>query len=165
MKLIYTPPEPHKPIYRTETDETIIATLQRKGYVEAPPDPAPPPPTVEELRNYLAMRRWEEETKGCEATVTNGTITIKTDAESQGKLTGLLVIVSGSPTIEVDWKGADGNFTHITAADVPVMATAVFTHVQTCFVREAQILVLLAEVAEEDREAFRENVIVPFWPT
>jgi len=33
----------HQGVTRHETDETIIATLLRKGWVEAPPDPVPEP--------------------------------------------------------------------------------------------------------------------------
>lgn len=33
----------HQGVTRKETDETVIATLLRKGWVEAPPDPEPEP--------------------------------------------------------------------------------------------------------------------------
>lgn len=117
----------------------------------------------ETLKARIAMRRWEQESAGCEVTLAGEpTFRIKTDAESQGKLTGLLVVASAQP-VAVSWKGADCAFHSITNADVPVMVAAVFGHVQACFAREAALLETLAATVPEGRPAFI-AVIDQFWP-
>lgn len=117
----------------------------------------------ETLKARIAMRRWEQESSGCEVTLGElPAFRIKTDPESQSKLTGLLVVSSAQP-VAVSWKDADGAFHAITNADVPVMVAAVFGHVQACFDREAALLETLAATASEDRPAFI-AVIDQFWP-
>lgn len=119
------------------------------------------PPTKESLRERIAQRRWEEETKGVTVDLGAGrSLPLMTDATSQAKLTGLMVVASAQP-IAVSWKGSDGSFLDITNADVPAMVGAVFSHVQVCFAREAELLEALA--AAEDTAAFAE-IVDAFWP-
>jgi hypothetical protein len=119
------------------------------------------PPTKEALKQRIAWRRWEEESGGAQVTLANNdTFTIKTDAESQSKLTGLLVVSSAQP-VSVQWKDAAGEFHTLGNADVLVMVSAVFSHVQACFAREAELLVQLESTT--DTAAFS-TVVEAFWP-
>lgn len=119
------------------------------------------PPTKEALKQRIAWRRWEVESGGAQVTLANGdTFTIKTDAESQSKLTGLLVVASAQP-VSVKWKDAAGEFHTIGNADVLAMVAAVFSHVQACFAREAELLAQLE--ATTDTAAFS-AVVEAFWP-
>jgi len=121
------------------------------------------PPTIESLKSQIAQRRWEEESKGTTVDFGDGRVlSVMTDSTSQSKLTGLLVVASSQP-IAVKWKGSNGMFLAISNPDVLKMATAVFTHVQTCFGRESQLLDLLDAVPEDGRVAFQ-SVINQFWP-
>lgn len=118
------------------------------------------PPTKEALKQRIAWRRWEVESGGAQVTLNGETWTIKSDPESQAKLTGLLVIASSHP-ISVKWKDASGVFHNISNADVPVMVGAVFSWVQACFDREAELLAQLE--ATTDTAAFV-STIEAFWP-
>lgn len=118
----------------------------------------------ETLRGRIAMRRWEEETKGVTVDLGGGRkLPVMTDATSQAKLTGLMVIASAQP-IALQWKGSDGAFLDITNADVPLMAGAVFAHVQACFGREAALVAALESVATVDERAAFVPVVEQFWP-
>lgn len=118
------------------------------------------PPTKEALKARIAWRRWEEESTGAPVTLNGETWTIKSDPESQAKLTGLLVVASAQP-ISVKWKDSAGSFHDITNADVSVMVGSVFGHVQSCFAREADLLAALE--AATDTKAFA-SVVDAFWP-
>lgn len=120
----------------------------------------------ETLTHLIASRRWEEESAGTDAKLADGrTVRVMTDATSQSKLTGLLVVASAQP-ISVQWKCADGTFASLTSADVPLMAGAVFAHVQKCFAREAELLATLATIepdASNERRVFA-DAAKQFWP-
>lgn len=119
------------------------------------------PPTKEALKSRIAWRRWEVESGGAQVTLANAdTFTIKTDAESQSKLTGLLVVASSQPVF-VQWKDAAGEFHTLGNADVLAMVSAVFSHVQACFAREAELLAQLESTT--DTAAFS-AVVEAFWP-
>lgn len=118
------------------------------------------PPTKEALKSRIAWRRWEEESAGAPVTLNGETWTIKSDPESQAKLTGLLVVASAQP-IAVKWKDSAGAFHDITNADVPTMVGAVFSHVQACFAREAE---LLAELESTTDTASFSATVDAFWP-
>jgi hypothetical protein len=139
----------HAAIEKIDTDKAAAAIAA-----------AAMPPTKESLKALIANRRWEEETKGTVVDFGAGrTLPIMTDATSQSKLTGLLVIASAQP-VAVKWKGSDGSFLEINNADVLVMAGTVFAYVQACFMREAALLDLL--VATNDTETFKAT-IETFW--
>jgi hypothetical protein len=86
----------------------------------------------EQLLARVSWRRWEVETGGVVVPLSGGrSVHLATDATSQGKLTGLLLIASSQP-VSVNWKGSDGVFTIIDNADVMAMASAAFGHVSFC---------------------------------
>jgi len=91
------------------------------------------------VRELIAAARYEAEIAGVDVSVTNGTVRLATDPVSQGKLTALLVWAERNPMLSVEWKGADGVFVEISAADVRAMANAVFAHVQQQFRNEARL--------------------------
>ena len=141
----------------------LVAQIEQLDAAKAAADEAAraAPPTKATLTERIAFRRWEEESKGVVVDFGNGrSLAVMTDATSQAKLTGLLVIASAQP-IAVSWKGSDGTFLNITNADVPQMAGTVFAHVQACFARESQLVTELESV--EDTAAFAE-VVDLFWP-
>ena len=118
------------------------------------------PDARERLAARIAERRWEEETRGVTVDLGQGrTVDVATDNTSQSKLTGLLVVASGRP-INLGWKGQNGRFVAIDNQDVGVMATAVFSHVQSCFAREAELLAGLEHT--QNLPAF-EAAVEAFW--
>jgi hypothetical protein len=60
---------------------------------------------------------------------------IKTDPESQAKVSGALLAVMRNPAAEIDWKGANG-WVRIGKTEIEFIADAVAQHVQACFSAE-----------------------------
>jgi len=79
----------------------------------------------------LAAYRFQKETAGI---VING-MTIKTDVDSQAKLTGAWSFSQLNPAVLIDWK-AESGWIQIDAATIAAIAGAVATHVQACFSTE-----------------------------
>ena len=95
-----------------------------------------------ELTAQLAERRWLAETAG----TTVGGLTIQTDRESRGSLTGAAVradmAIRDVEPYSVRWKTA-GGFVDLEAAAVIAAAKAAEAHVRACFVREADLLEMI----------------------
>ena len=83
----------------------------------------------------LAAFRYDKETSG----LTIGADTIRTDRESQAQLNGAYTGLKDGFSSTVSWKDASGNFVTINFAQISPIATAVFSHVQRCFLRENQL--------------------------
>ena len=79
----------------------------------------------------IAAYRYQKETAGI---VING-MTIKTDVDSQAKLTGAWSFSQLNPAILIDWK-AESGWIQIDAATIAAIAGAVAAHVQSCFSTE-----------------------------
>ena len=78
----------------------------------------------------LADRRWEAETGG----VMVGGALIRTDATSQGKITGAVSLFQADPTLAaIDWEAQPGVFVALDAATMTAIGIAVGRHVQACF--------------------------------
>jgi hypothetical protein len=88
-----------------------------------------------ELKANVANARWEKETAGFD--LGNGTI-IRTDAESQAKISGAYNFMQLKNNAEIDWKGANG-WMKLKKADIEAVATAVAEYVQACFSKEKQL--------------------------
>ena len=107
-------------------------------------------PTFEDLRNRkyreIAQARYNAEIAG----VTINGVSIKTDRESQGLITGAALKAMQDNTYTCRWKGIDG-FVELTAPQIIAIADAVRQHVQSCFDHEAELLPLIesAETAAE----------------
>ena len=127
-------------------------------YVEAHPEevelePAPPEPTLEELKTLkaaqIAAARYEEECAG----ITIQGVEIATDRDSQGLILGAVVQAQTTPGYTVNWKTKQG-FVTLSAEQIIAIATAVRAHVQACFDREAYYLTQIeAATTPEELEA------------
>lgn len=87
-----------------------------------------------ELKGIIAAKRYEKEIGG--VNLGDGTV-IRTDPESQAKLTGAWARVQQKTNVEIDWKGANG-WVKLKKADVEGLADLIGTHVQSCFSMEKQ---------------------------
>lgn len=85
-----------------------------------------------QLIDQLADYRNQQERGG---TALNGS-TIKTDPDSQAKVTGAKVFSDLNPGTTINWKTDDGSWILIDATTITAMAQAVGTHVQACFTQE-----------------------------
>lgn len=121
--------------------------------------PEPPPPTVEELLAYLAEKRWRVETGGCPF----GGMVIKTDRESQIKMTAAWTRANADPAFSIpNWKIAPGVFISLDNATILAVGDAVTAHIQACFDMEealtAEILAgTITTYAEIDAAAWPPN--------
>jgi hypothetical protein len=94
----------------------------------------------------IAQARYNAEIAG----VTINGVSIKTDRESQGLITGAALKAMQDPDYTCRWKGIDG-FVTLNATQIIAIADAVRQHVQSCFDHEAE-LVLLIEAATTEAE-------------
>lgn len=124
---------------------------ERMGTFHISPYTPPPPTPLSELKAAkkaeIAQARYEAEIAG----VTINGISIKTDRESQGLITGACLQAVIDPTYTLNWKTIDGSFVELTAEDIKAIGTTVRTHVQAQFDREKTLLeqVNAATTAEE----------------
>lgn len=113
------------------------------------------------LLKRLAERRWQVETGG----FTFQGKTVKSDAESQSKINGLMTgLALLGDSFHTAWKcaGADG-WIQIDAQGARQLVTAGFAHVATCFAREDQLSKAIASAGAEDLDELA-SVIEAFWP-
>jgi hypothetical protein len=92
----------------------------------------------------IAQARYNAEIAG----VTINGVSIKTDRESQGLITGAALKAMQDPDYTCRWKGIDG-FVELTAPQIIAIADAVRAHVQSCFDHEAELLPLIASAETE----------------
>ncbi len=110
----------------------------------------------------LANRRWQAETGG----IVVGGVSVKTDRESQGVLTGAYVKAADDPSFAIaNWKVAPGTFVTLDAASIIAIGDAVTAHVQECFDREADLDAAIMAVADGDVAALDAIDIETGWPT
>lgn len=93
------------------------------------------PQAVKKKVEELAACRYDKETGG----LVIGTDTIRTDRESQAQLNSAYTGLRDGFSSSVRWKDASGNFVTIAFDQISPIANAVFTHVQSCFLRESQL--------------------------
>lgn len=87
-----------------------------------------------ERRSEIAAARWHAEVSGM-----NG---IRTDRESQSMITGATLKAMQDSEYTCKWK-MEAGFVELSAAQILAIADAVRAHVQSCFDREAELLVLV----------------------
>jgi hypothetical protein len=92
----------------------------------------------------IAQARYNAEIAG----VTINGVSIKTDRESQGLITGAALKAMQDPDYTCRWKGIDG-FVTLNATQIIAIADAVRQHVQSCFDHEAELLPLIASAETE----------------
>lgn len=90
----------------------------------------------------IAAKRYDEETKGLTFTLpsTSNTVTVSTDRQSQGLVTGAVMQAEkASSGWTKQWKTRDG-FVNMTANDIIEMGDVIANHVQMVFDREAELI-------------------------
>lgn len=135
-------------------NEIVIDCSSDAAPVIRPIEPMPLESARVQALNQLANIRWRKETSG----IVVGGAPIKTDAESQGKLTSAYVMASKDPDFSVRWKIERGAFTTLNASSIIAVGDAVTEHVQACFSREDELTTAIlsasnsSELAEIDME-------------
>lgn len=118
-----------------------MAFAYRNGQLVEVPDP--PPPTPDEVRArklaQLPDVRFMHETKG----ITVGGASIRTDLESQAKISGAYTALQNGLIASTNWKAANG-WTTVTLAEMAPIAQAVAAHVAACYARERELAEALA---------------------
>jgi hypothetical protein len=92
----------------------------------------------------IAQARYNAEIAG----VTINGVSIKTDRESQGLITGAALKAMQDPDYTCCWKGVNG-FITLNATQIIAIADAVRQHVQSCFDHEAELVPLIAAATTE----------------
>lgn len=93
-----------------------------------PYEPPPPPPV--DLYAYARQKRYEVETGGV---MFNGVL-IRTDPDSQARITGAYTLLQADPTLtEVDWEAQPQQWVTVDADTMKAIGIAVGRHVQACF--------------------------------
>ena len=128
---IQTPREGLVPMTETEVEAHLnpqipFATAKENKYAE------------------IAAARYNAEIAG----VTVNGVSIKTDRESQGLITGAALKALQDNTYTCKWKGVDG-FVELTATQIIAIADAVRAHVQGCFDHEAELQPLIEAATTE----------------
>lgn len=93
----------------------------------------------------LAARRWQAETGG----IVVGGLSVKTDEDTQRKITGAYVQALQNPSFTVKWKIATGVFVTLDDATILVIGDAVTAHIQSCFDKEADLTADILAAADE----------------
>lgn len=107
-------------------------------------DPLPAPDRLALDRKTMRARAADRRYLAMVAGIEIGTTRIATDDTAQSRLTGAALTASLDPAYELTWKGMDGAFVTLSAAEIMAVAAAVRAHVQACFDREAA---LVAEIS------------------
>lgn len=92
----------------------------------------------ERIERDIAAARYQAETAG----ITLNGMHLPTDRDSQALVTGAALAAVLDPNYHCQWKTAEG-FVDLEASQIIAIATAMRTHVQACFDREAQLLAAL----------------------
>lgn len=90
---------------------------------------------IKKFKGILSEHKTEKEQGGC---VFQNSL-IKTDSDSQAKITGTLIMMQTGAIPTVDFKAANGWLT-LNAEQFKQLALAVATHVQVCFKAESIVL-------------------------
>jgi len=90
--------------------------------------------TVDTLKAYSAAVRFSKET----GNITLMGSTVYTDRESQSLIMGAYVSSTRDPNFIAKWKTPSG-FVTLDAAAIDAIASAVSTHVEACFAKEADV--------------------------
>ena len=142
--------------YSANDDEAAsLFVRERMGTFPISPYTPPPPTPFSELKAAkkaeIAQARYNAEIAG----VTVNGVSIKTDRESQGLITGAALKAMQDSTYTCRWKGIDG-FVTLDATQIIAIADAVRAHVQGCFDHEAELLPLIeAATTEAELEAIK----------
>ena len=98
-----------------------------------------PPPSQAELLAYTAEKRRQLANGSTTVNTGERSIPVWTDPESRGAITGLVVASQIVPDLVAPWKGADGEFYQLAAAELAPLALGMMSFVQSCFAAEAAV--------------------------
>jgi hypothetical protein len=115
-------------------DRQRLAKWEAAGNVIEPYAPAAPTPN--QLKAYAAARRYEIEQGGTNV----ADFLVSTDDRSQIKLTAARVKAEADSSFATDWKGGDGVFRNVSAAEIRAISDAVLDFVEGLFAKEAGIV-------------------------
>jgi hypothetical protein len=107
----------------------------------------------------LATRRWEVETGG----VIFGAIFLATDDRSKLLIANAAARARSNPAYSVRWKMGPGSWVRLDAETLIAAEAAVYTHVQQCFAREAELTDAI-DSATGPALTQLEGAIQTFWP-
>lgn len=93
----------------------------------------------------LAAKRWEVETGGI---TLPGGLFIKTDEDTQRKITGAYVQAVRNPAMTVRWKVAPAAFVTLDAATIIMIGDAVTAHIQAAFDHESNLADIIVAAAD-----------------
>jgi hypothetical protein len=103
---------------------------------------------AEALRERIRQRR----DRAMNAGVVVCGMLVHTDDISQQRILGAAVAIMRDPTLNINWKTADGVFFSLNAEAVLAVADAVRAHVQACYDREAELLAAIGAGVDVDLE-------------
>lgn len=107
----------------------------------------------------LVERRWEEETNGCTITLANQVIFMDTSRENRANIMNHYIAAKdGLVSMTTYWKMLDG-WVLLTETDIQEIISQTHSYVQSCFMREAELQVMLVNTSED-----MTSVIEAFWP-
>ena len=120
---------------------------------------------VSEWKAYLKERTTAQREKVEKGGITVNGNHIKTDSESQAKLTGALAFVGRSPQRQIKWKGADNAFTVLNKAQIEAISDAVGEFVALCYDAEAAHYDSIdALLTTDECTAYLTNTLTTGWP-
>jgi hypothetical protein len=91
----------------------------------------------------LATKRWEVETGGIEI----AGLQVKTDEDTQRKITGAYVRATRDPEFTVRWKIGPASFVTLDAPTIVAIGDAVTAHIQAAFNRESELVDAVVQAA------------------
>jgi hypothetical protein len=91
----------------------------------------------------LAAKRWEVETGGIEI----AGLQVKTDEDTQRKITGAYVRATRDPEFTVRWKIGPASFVTLDAQTIVAIGDAVTAHIQAAFNRESELVDAVVQAA------------------
>lgn len=100
--------------------------------------------TANNLYEYNATKRQELISSSATINVGSRSIPVWVDSDSRGSMTALVVATNINPTLEVDWKGADGEFYHLTTSEIVNLGLNTMIYVQAAFAIEMEVKAAIA---------------------
>jgi hypothetical protein len=132
-----------KTVFDCATNQTQVVALTADEIAASNP-----PPTIDELKDYAQQKRASLANGSTTVTISAGrSIPVWTDAESRGSILGLVVAIQSVPDLATPWKGSDGAFYTLDAAEIQALAMGMMQFVQKCFQAEAQVTTDIASGA------------------
>jgi len=141
-------------------EEYNIATGETTIHEYEPPVIVVPFETLRELKlAALADKRWTVETGG----ILVGGASVRTDANSQAKITGAVSLFENDPElVSIDWEAQPGVWVTLDAVTMKAIGIAVGRHVQGCFSRARTLSEAI--LAATDTQALEAVDINEGWP-